>query len=299
MNEIKKFQAVYVDSGDRYCQSEYNRILKENNGKSSRVCCWKNDHTSVMIAILNGNEAIDNIEIKISDLVCGDNVIPASCIKPAFIREVKAYTGHAGWYADNLLSSMPSGKREFYPEVIYSYAPVPLDKNQLKLIWVDISVGEDTAAGIYKGQITVTDGSFSETLKIEAEILDISMPSPQNYLFDAEYWSHPYNVAYFYGVDPFSHEHIEILKQHMLLYKSLGGHAITASITEDAWGGQTYGGGNEIHYPSMIKWIKKENGEWEFDYTHFDKWVELNKSIGIADKVVCYSMMPWKNIIRY
>ncbi|MDE6111333.1 MAG: DUF4091 domain-containing protein, partial [Eubacterium sp.] len=36
-----------------------------------------------------------------------------------------------------------------------------------------------------------------------------------------------------------------------------------------------------------------------FDYTHFDKWVELNKSIGIADKIICYSMMPWNGIIKY
>ena len=38
----------------------------------------------------------------------------------------------------------------------------------------------------------------------------------------------------------------------MSLYKSLGGHAITASIVEEAWGGQTYGGENKVHYPSMI-----------------------------------------------
>ena len=65
----------------------------------------------------------------------------------------------------------------------------------------------------------------------------------------------------------------------MRLYKSLGGHAITASIVEEAWGGQTYGGNNSIHYPSMIKWIKSDSGEWKFDFTQFDKWVQLNKQI--------------------
>ena len=100
-------------------------------------------------------------------------------------------------------------------------------------------------------------------------------------------------------VEPFSEEHLELLRQHMELYKSLGGHAITASIVEEAWGGQTYGGGNSIHYPSMIKWIKNTDGTWEFDYTDFDKWVALNKEIGIADKIICYSMMPWDGIVKY
>ena len=76
-------------------------------------------------------------------------------------------------------------------------------------------------------------------------------------------------------------------------------YAITASIVEEAWDGQTYGGGNDIHYPSMIKWIKNTDGSWRFDYTHFDKWVELNLEIGIADKIICYSMMPWDNVVKY
>ena len=49
----------------------------------------------------------------------------------------------------------------------------------------------------------------------------------------------------------------------------------------------------------MIKWIKTTDGKWKFDYTHFDKWIALNKEIGIADKIICYSMMPWKNVVRY
>ena len=105
--------------------------------------------------------------------------------------------------------------------------------------------------------------------------------------------------AYYYDVEPFSDKHIHILKQHMLLYKSLGGHAITASIVEEAWGGQTYGG-EQYHSLSVNdKMDKKADKEWNFDFTHFDKWVELNKSIGIADKIICYSMMPWNGIIKY
>ena len=53
----------------------------------------------------------------------------------------------------------------------------------------------------------------------------------------------------------------------------------TAAIP--AWGGQTYGGGNDIHYPSMIKWIKHADDTWEFDYTNFDKWVVLKLKIAV------------------
>ena len=122
---------------------------------------------------------------------------------------------------------------------------------------------------------------------------------PDNYrdTFDIELWQYPYTSAEYYNVEPFSDEHLEIMKSSMELYKKAGGHAITASIIEDAWDGQTYSA-NDVHYPSMIKWIK--NGDsFTYDYTDFDKWVSFNKSLGIGDKIVLYSVAPWHNSFTY
>ena len=94
-----------------------------------------------------------------------------------------------------------------------------------------------------------------------------------------------------YNVEPFSEKHLEIMKSSMLKYKEIGGHAITTSIVEDAWNAQTYSK-NDVHYPSMIKWTKKADGTFEYDYTHFDKWVKFNKELGIGDKIVLYSIAP-------
>ena len=49
----------------------------------------------------------------------------------------------------------------------------------------------------------------------------------------------------------------------------------------------------------MIKWIKKADGTWQFDYNYFDKFVELAKSIDLGDDIVLYSPMPWNNQIIY
>ena len=88
------------------------------------------------------------------------------------------------------------------------------------------------------------------------------------------------------------------MKSSMLKYKEIGGHAITTSIVEDAWNAQTYSK-NDVHYPSMIKWTKKADGTFEYDYTHFDKWVKFNKELGIGDKIVLYSIAPWHNSFAY
>ena len=116
---------------------------------------------------------------------------------------------------------------------------------------MEINTSKTASAGVYRGSIEICADNIqkSVTLDCSVEILDIEMPDCENYKFDVEYWHHPYNVAYYYGVEPFSEKHLDILRQHMLLYKSLGGHAVTASIVEEAWGGQTYGFDRDIHYP--------------------------------------------------
>jgi len=301
LEKKEDIDATYVDSGDQYQQKAYAGLLAGKRKFGEQVWAWKNDRAVAEIAVMSKQKALEDVTVSITDLEGFGAVIPASSVKLSFVREVKAYTGHAGWYAQNKAGTMPSGPREYFPEVIYSDDPVSMDSERLQLVWVEASVPKDALAGIYKGTITVSAGNTDETIALDytLEVLDAVQPDPQDYDFDVEYWSHPYNVAYYYDVEPFSEEHLELLKQHMELYKSLGGHAITASIVEEAWGGQTYGGGNEIHYPSMIKWIKHTDGTWEFDYTDFDKWVELNLEIGIADKIICYSMMPWDGIVKY
>lgn len=299
--DFDKFEAVFVNSFDQYQQKDFLKILSMPRQKSVNLWSWKNDKATCEFAIICADTTLENVTVTTSDLKGNSATIAASNVKLSFIKEVKAYTGHAGWYANNPSNIMPRGTREYYPEVIYSDKAVSIDKNKFQLVWIEIDVPKDCKAGFYNGTITITAQNCDKiaTLDYQLEVLDVAMPDVEDYLFDVEYWSHPYNVAYYYNVEPFSNEHLNILEQHMTIYKSLGGHAITASIVEEAWGGQTYGGGEKIHYPSMIKWIKTLSGSWKFDYTHFDKWIQLNKKIGIADKIICYSMMPWNNIVTY
>lgn len=298
MCDLQGTQAGFVDVFDRV---DGERVRSGAGERTARLWCWKNDRAVAEVAVLSGGRTLRNVTVSASAL-CGEaGELPSSAVKLSFIDEVRAFTGHAGWYANNPLGWMPHGERAYFPEVIGSGDPVTVEPDGFRTVWVSIDVPADCPTGLYHGELTVSYEDAVEPLLLSytLEVLDAVLPDAGSYLFDVEYWSHPYNVAYYYGVEPFSDEHLKILRQHMTLYRALGGHAVTASIVEEAWGGQTYGFGHKVHYPSMIRWSRTANGEWRFDYTHFDRWVRLNRSIGIADKIVCYSMMPWKNEIRY
>ncbi|MCU0750996.1 MAG: hypothetical protein MUF13_15760, partial [Akkermansiaceae bacterium] len=67
-------------------------------------------------------------------------------------------------------------------------------------------------------------------------------------------------------VPEWSDEHLALLKPSMLRLADAGQKTITTTLIDEAWGGQTYD-----RFPGMIRWRKKADGTWSYDYTVFDR----------------------------
>lgn len=299
MSLAKWLQRSIVDTGLQYTK-QYSHEISNLQVTHQSLWAWKSDKALSEIVLLSKAHLIQDIHIEISDFKSETACLAKEHIKTFFVKEVKGFIGHAGWYAHNLEGIMPTGPKESFPDVLMEKTAFSLEAHTPVSIWIEFNVPDHAKAGIYKGTISFLSTLDDEKLVFdyELEVLEAVLPSARNYRFDVEYWHHPYSSAEYYNVVPFSSEHLDLLKSHLSLYKELGGHALTATIVEEAWGGQTYSK-NPVHYPSMIKWIKTLEGKWSFDYTHFDKWVQLGKDLNIADVVICYSMLPWNNKITY
>ncbi|MGL5379704.1 glycoside hydrolase domain-containing protein [Clostridium sp.] len=295
---VSNIHGSIVDTNTHYNQDKYNEV-KSMGLVSKDLFAWKKDKTISEIALISKDSILKNVRVKASDFISGDNVLSSDNVITTFLKETEAYIGDAGYHNQNDIS-MPTGPKESVPDILYTTEVVDIGFNKVQPVWVEINVPEGTKPGIYTGTISVTadDVEVPLTFTYNVEVLDAVMPNPEDYDFDFEAWQYPYSSAEYYGVEPFSPEHLEILTPHMLKYKELGGHAITTSIVEEAWGGQTYSK-NEIRYPSMIKWTKKLDGTYTFNFDDFDKWVQFNKDLGIGDKIICYSMIPWGNRVYY
>ena len=171
-----------------------------------------------------------------------------------------------------------------------------MEPGSVQGIFVSITIPVDTAPGVYRGTVSVTAQGLETPLEkqLTLEVLDMVQPAPEEYRFDIELWQYPYRVAQYYGLEPFSQAHLEALRPHLQRYRALGGHAITASIVEEPWNGQTYGA-----YPSMVKWTRRADKSFAFDFTDFDRWVTFCQELGLGDKIVCYSLIPWGNKVTY
>lgn len=283
----KTFYAVAVTTNLQCTAGRYEELLETSNSHNN-LWAWRGDRCSGQTAILSFEKDITSLSVAMTEFSRSDGeTLPADCAQCVFIKETKAFVGNG---------KKDDKSRESFPDILWSDEPVYLKAKSVQSVWINFDIPEEAKSGQYTGKIVIknNDNGEVEEIHYSVQVLALTMPKPEDYLFDIELWQYPYRVAQYYGVEPFSKEHMEILKQHMLLYKNMGGHAITVSIVEEPWNGQTYG-----EYPSMIKWTKKAGGVFEFDFTDFDKWVGLCVDLGIADKIVCYSMIPWGNKITY
>jgi hypothetical protein len=170
---------------------------------------------------------------------------------------------------------------------------VRLVANSVQPVWLSIKVPANAKAGVYTGAITVV-ADKKYVLNIALNVIDKKLPSPDQYKFELDLWQHPAAVARVHQVPVWSDAHFSLMKKYYTMLAGAGQKAITVSIINEPWGHQTYD-----DYPSLIKWTKKKNGAWSFDYSLFDKYVSFVMSCGISSRINCYSMVPWKIEFRY
>lgn len=292
------------DVNQQYTQSLYSEIAAEHKN-SAELWAWKNDKAVSELVLYSKDCSLNQVSVTASSLTSGENVISAENVKTTFIKSAKAYNGSYLGYGDKNrpVPEATGSNRSESSDILYQQGgSVDLGWNSVQPVWVEFHIPKDAAAGTYTGTLTASAEGIETplTFTYTVKVADVTLPDADAFsdTFDIELWQYPYSSAEYYDVTPFSDEHLALMESSMLKYKEIGGHAITTTILEEAWNGQTYSA-NEVHYPSMVKWTKNGDGSFSYDYTDFDRWVTFCKGLGIGDKIVLYSIAPWHNSFAY
>ena len=168
-----------------------------------------------------------------------------------------------------------------------------LKENNTQPVWLSIKVPANAGAGNYKGTVKIK-GDKDYTLSITVQVLDKTLSSPNKWQYDLDLWQHPVAISRVHNVPMWGVEHFSLMKKYYEMLANAGQKTITASIVNEPWGHQTYD-----DYPSLIKWTKKKDGSWKYDYSLFDKYVAFVMECGIKERINCYSMVPWKIAFTY
>ena len=131
---------------------------------------------------------------------------------------------------------------------------------------VEVSVPADAKAGTY------------DCGMMRVRVVDRVLPPPSKWKYYLDLWQHPWAVARYHRVRPFSKEHYDRMRPVYELLATAGQKTITVTLLDQPWDHQC-----RDAYHSMLT----------DDFRLFDEYVAFCRSCGLGPDISCYSLCPW------
>lgn len=284
-DSVKSGTYVSFASADtRYKKMEVPELAKNESLWQTKT--WKGEKVHTQLLIWTTKE-LSKASLECSDLTNKQgNIISKKNINSNFIRYVMTDGLNAKGSGCGIKTVIDSSLVE---DLVSNQKILLIKAKTTQPVWLSVSVPSKTPAGIYKGVLKIKNGNqLLGKLDYVVEVVNRVLPNPKDWQFHLDLWQSPYAIARMHGVKLWSKEHMEAMRPYMKMLADGGQKTITATIINDPWNSQTH----DI-YGSMVKWVKKKDGSWSYDYTVFDQWVTYMMSFGIDKLINCYSMIPW------
>ncbi len=248
------------------------------------VKAWKGEKIHTQILVWTKKDIVE-LSFKLEDLIGKNgNRIPLESIEAAFVRYTMADNFGGGCAARDLSVDDSS----LVADPIDIIDRMPVRANTVRPIWLGIRVPGNIPAGIYTGSIII-NATEKHDLKISLNVLDHVLPPPAQWSYDFDIWQYPAPIARIHDVELWSGEHFKLMRPYFTTLANAGQKVISANIIEQPWGL------THVHFddPSLIKWTRKKNGSWEYDFSLFDRYISFMMDCGITQRINCYSMITW------
>jgi hypothetical protein len=172
---------------------------------------------------------------------------------------------------------------------------VDLAHDGFRPIWLTVRVDRKARPGVYRSSMTVRgQGGSKVEFPLELRVVDREVPSPKDGKFHLELWQHPWSIARYHGVEPFSDEHFDLMRPYYRELAAVGVRTITCTLTDLPWNHQNYD-----PYHTMIRHVRQADGSWKRNYDVFDKMVRFADECGIGPEIHCYTMVTWGDYFHY
>lgn len=161
-------------------------------------------------------------------------------------------------------------------------------------ILLELKVDQKTKAGKYPVEVVFSQGGVSFSTEAIIQVLDKKLPDFSNLKYKVDFWQFPMSTADYYQVKPWSEEHLSYLSPIFEQLKGINQQVITTSVFWDLY--------NTKIRPldqMMIQIQKKADGTFYYDYSNFEKYVNLGIQKGIGKQISVHNLFPWNNNLFY
>jgi hypothetical protein len=204
--------------------------------------------------VIGSPRPIADLHVSCGDLKQGAATIPADRTRARFAIRMDPARSNAplDMLLEKPLATFPVGAKD-------NGAVVP--------IWFTVKIPKDAKQGTYTGQATVqAAGEKPLTVPISVEVADYSLPDTQDFRTWIELMQSPDSIAAEYSIPLWSDKHWQMIADSFRYMGETGSRVIHVPLIA-----QTNSGNQQ----SMVRWIKKSDGTYEYDFSIMDKYLDL------------------------
>lgn len=253
---------------------------------------WRGERLNAEILVWSP-DALEQVRVSPTDLVNVDGkVISSRQITLNLVRYVLSNYPYGA--KDAVCGNTPYKNGYLMPDRFEPLERFLLPGRTVRPIWLSVDVPANTAPGVYKGEVMVSTTNENKKLQVSITVQPELLPPPHDWQYRLDLWQNPWVIAWRNQLQPWSAAHKVLLKKHLQLYAQAGGKYITTYAVHSPWADNSY-----MIEGGMIEWIKKKDGQWRYDYTIFDTYVELAMQAGIDKAITLYTPVSWGDRFRY
>lgn len=282
---------VFVSWGSKDVHYEqYGQPHMARATTDTTLTAWRGERAA-MQAVVYAPTACGKLKVRLGEWRGAKHTIAAQNGWARFVNYVTTDNFQQCGYHPNHLTPYE------VPDVIDIDQAQEVVANSTHPVWCTFEVPRDAQPGVYSTQLEVVNAETDRVVKrlnLKLRVLNRTLPTAKEQKFHVDFWQQPYAVSRYVGVERWSQAHIDSLKPYLKLLARSGQKVVSAILFYEPWGDQSHD-----KFSPMVQTTKGRDGAWRYDYTVFDRWVELCEACGIDEQINCFSMVPWDMSFRY
>jgi len=147
-------------------------------------------------------------------------------------------------------------------------------------VWLTVHIPKDAKPGTYEGVLTLScEDEKPVEVPVRVNVANWTLPNPDDFRIWTELIQSPDTLALEYNVPLWSDKHFEYIARSFRLMREVGSSSLYLPLICC-----THYGNEE----SIVRWIKKGEKEYEFDFTALDRYLDAaEKNLG-KPKILCF-----------
>ena len=286
----KGMHVSFASTDQSYFRTEVPQLERETT--SFEGIAWKGERLNTEVLVWSP-DTLKQVRFIVSDLKSKNGrLIDKKKFRVNMIRYVASNYPYG--VKDATCGASPYKGLYLMPDRFEAFDRFDVPGKTVRPVWLSLDIPAETEAGEYSGTMEVRSENYTSTLNLKVTVQRQRLPRPHDWKHRLDLWQNPWVVAWENDLKPWSEEHKLLLRKHLQLYADAGGKYITTYGVHSPWSGDSY-----MIEGTMIEWIKQKNGNWKFDYSIFDEYVQLAMSVGIDKAITFYTPFPRPLMFRY